>query len=108
MAFSFLPTTPISSFNGVRHPSLVPQRLSSTKIHTHKLVQCVSSSMSKLKSDSETVVRRSANYQPCIWDDVYVQSLDNLYKVVAIINLIAFGSCHPPYRIIQVPFLKNR
>ncbi|KAF7144286.1 hypothetical protein RHSIM_Rhsim05G0138200 [Rhododendron simsii] len=32
-----------------------------------------------LKTSDEKIVRRSANYQPPMWDYDYVQSLDNKY-----------------------------
>ncbi|GAV65148.1 LOW QUALITY PROTEIN: Terpene_synth domain-containing protein/Terpene_synth_C domain-containing protein, partial [Cephalotus follicularis] len=39
-------------------------------------IQCMTST----KNNKQTIVRRSANYQPTIWTDDYVQSLRNPYK----------------------------
>ncbi|KAK1556584.1 hypothetical protein Q3G72_008154 [Acer saccharum] len=76
MASSFIAAIPVSSVTGFQNPGrLVPQRASSRSIRVHKPVQCFST---KLESD-QTVVRRSGNYQPTIWDDDYLQSLSSVY-----------------------------
>ncbi|KAK3188188.1 hypothetical protein Dsin_027749 [Dipteronia sinensis] len=77
MACSFIAAIPVSSFTGFQNPRrLVRQRASSRSIRVHKPVQCFSTL--KLESD-QTVVRRSGNYQPTIWDDDYLQSLSSVY-----------------------------
>ncbi|XP_044507234.1 (R)-limonene synthase 1, chloroplastic-like [Mangifera indica] len=46
-----------------------------SSISVQKPVQCIASS----EINASTAVRRSANYQPCIWDEDHLLSLTNEY-----------------------------
>ncbi|KAL5772630.1 hypothetical protein ACOSQ2_012554 [Xanthoceras sorbifolium] len=76
MASRFIAETLVSSLTGFQYyySRLVPRRVNS-RISVHKPLQCVS----MLKLESETVVRRSGNYRPSIWDNDYLQSLRSDY-----------------------------
>ncbi|KAH7855248.1 hypothetical protein Vadar_022873 [Vaccinium darrowii] len=59
----------------------LPSKISVSQVHSHKsqvpqTVQCIDLSP---KTYDEKIVRRSANYQPLIWDYDYVQSLSSKY-----------------------------
>ncbi|KAH7569045.1 hypothetical protein JRO89_XS06G0093900 [Xanthoceras sorbifolium] len=78
MASRFIAETLVSSLTGFQYyySRLVPRRVNS-RISVRKPLQCVS----MLKLESETVVRRSGNYRPSIWDNDYLQSLRrNVHK----------------------------
>ncbi|KAL5841831.1 hypothetical protein ACOSQ3_012434 [Xanthoceras sorbifolium] len=66
---------PVSSFTGFQRIRLVQQAMTNSRIRVHKPIQCVSTP----KLESETIIRRSANYQPSIWDHDYLQSLNSVY-----------------------------
>ncbi|KAL5839742.1 hypothetical protein ACOSQ4_012350 [Xanthoceras sorbifolium] len=76
MASRFIAETLVSSLTGFQYyySRLVPRRVNS-RISVHKPLQCIS----MLKLESETVVRRSGNYRPSIWDNDYLQSLRSDY-----------------------------
>ncbi|KAJ0018983.1 hypothetical protein Pint_10001 [Pistacia integerrima] len=54
---------------------LVPKRATS-RISVHKKFQCIANS----ELSTSTVVRRSGNYHPSIWDEGYLLSLTSDYK----------------------------
>ncbi|KAL5774671.1 hypothetical protein ACOSP7_012228 [Xanthoceras sorbifolium] len=72
---TFVTAIPVSSFTGIQRPRHVQQAITSSRIRVYKPIQCVSTP----KLESETIFRRSANYQPSIWDHDYLQSLSSVY-----------------------------
>ncbi|KAH7569077.1 hypothetical protein JRO89_XS06G0100600 [Xanthoceras sorbifolium] len=72
---TFVTAIPVSSFTGIQRPRHVQQAITSSRIRVYKPIQRVSTP----KLESETIFRRSANYQPSIWDHDYLQSLSSVY-----------------------------
>jgi hypothetical protein len=80
MALTYpLVSLPICNFSRVPHPCKDPISLVTyRKGIVPRPVQCMSAS--KI-SNSPNISRRSANYQPSIWNYDYIQSLKNEYVV---------------------------
>ncbi|KAH7854207.1 hypothetical protein Vadar_011374 [Vaccinium darrowii] len=72
MAVALRITTPTSAYV----PSRLTSQVKSGRSQVSHTVRCIGVS---LKTTNEKIVRRSANYQPSIWDYDYVQSLNSKY-----------------------------
>ncbi|KAH9685730.1 Beta-myrcene/(E)-beta-ocimene synthase 2 [Citrus sinensis] len=75
MSSCIVPSTSFTSVNGFKCPPLATNRAATRIITINKPVQCLVSA----KYDNLTVDRRSANYQPSIWDHDFLQSLNSGY-----------------------------
>ncbi|KAH9727539.1 TPS27 [Citrus sinensis] len=71
MSSSIIPSTFIISVNGFKLcPPLATNRATTTRMSEYKPAQCFASA----QPDTAAVVRRSANYQPSIWDHDFLHS----------------------------------
>ena len=75
------PSTLATSVNGFKYLPLATNRAAIRITTKNKPVQCLVGA----KYDNLTVDRRSANYQPPIWDHDFLQSLNSDYTVFSII-----------------------
>ncbi|KAH9751566.1 Beta-myrcene/(E)-beta-ocimene synthase 2 [Citrus sinensis] len=75
MSSCIVPSTSFTSVNGFKCPPLATNRAATRIITINKPVQCLVSA----KYDNLTVDRRSANYQPSIWDHDFLQSVNSGY-----------------------------
>ena len=80
MALSMLAPNPILAFPRLQPPTrhCSRQGKSFSDSTSGLVVQCLFAS----KVQDQTAVRRSANYQPSIWDYDYIQSLRSNYVVI--------------------------
>ncbi|KAG5555550.1 hypothetical protein RHGRI_006257 [Rhododendron griersonianum] len=76
MAFALGVAVPTSFYS----PTGPPSHISASRVYAHGRVQRTFRCMAvSLQTCKQNVVRRSANYQPSIWDYDYVQSLNSKY-----------------------------
>ncbi|XP_058207567.1 terpene synthase 10-like isoform X1 [Rhododendron vialii] len=75
MALALGVAVPTSFYSPTRPPS----QISASPVYAHGRVQRIRCKAVSLQTCKQNVVRRSANYQPPIWDYDYVQSLNSKY-----------------------------
>jgi hypothetical protein len=81
MAFSLLGTLPVSfSKKMLSHSVRKFSSLAISNSNFSRTAQCKGSYKDAKDHRSQTIARESTNFQPSIWTDDYIQSLNSEYK----------------------------
>ena len=87
MSLFLHPSVPLHSFTRLLTTARAcfSHKTSGCESHSPRTVQCI---VAKRNSDNSSIIRRTANYQPPIWDYDYMQSLKSEYVVYILFFLL--------------------